>query len=123
MSTDRVKYFSLTLTLMLSERLDKLKWSLDLYEPMDVITQCEIVGEAVANGGPYMENYEGLALYLGVSKNHVYKMSRIHSDLVDEAKEYFRYSEYQPHTAFKVACLSPEKQRQWVTRKGQSFSI
>ena len=104
------------------ERLEWLKRSLDLYEPMDVITQCEIVGEAVALGAPYMENVEGLALYLGVSKNHVYKMSRIHSDLIDEAKEYFRDSGYQPHTAFKVACLSPEKQRQWVARKGQSFS-
>ena len=102
----------------MDNRVAKLKRSLDLYEPMDVITQCEIVGEVVAVGAPYMENVEGLALYLGVSKNHVYKMSRIHSDLVDEAKEYFKDSGYQPHTAFKVACLPPEKQRQWVAQKG-----
>ena len=105
----------------MSERLNKLKRSLDLYEPMDVITQCEIVGEAVALGAPYMENVEGLALYLGVSKNHVYKMSRIHSDLVDEAKEYFKDSGYQPHTAFKVASLSPEEQLEWVEERRKVF--
>ena len=105
----------------MDNRLVKLKRSLDLYEPMDVITQCEIVGEAVASGAPYMENVEGLALYLGVSKNHVYKMSRIHSDLVDEAKEYFKDSGYQPHTAFKVASLSPEEQRKWVTERRKVF--
>ena len=108
---------------MLSERLDGLKRSLLLYEPMDVITQCEIVGAAVALGAPYMENIEGLALYLGVSKNHVYKMSRIHSDLVKEAKEYFRDSGYQPHTAFKVASLSPEEQRKWVKERRKVFQL
>ena len=107
----------------MSELLERLKRSLYLYEPMDVITQCEIVGEAVALGAPYMENVEGLALYLGVSKNHVYKMSRIHSDLIDEAKEYFRDSGYQPHTAFKVASLSLEEQKKWVNDRTQSFSI
>jgi len=122
MNTDRVKYFSPVLHIMMVKRLDRLKRSLDLYEPMDVITQCEIVGEAIVPGAPYMENIEGLALFLGVSKNHVYKMSRVHSDMVSEVKDFFKYSQYQVHTAFEVACLSPEKQRQWVVRKGQSFS-
>ena len=107
----------------MSERLEQLKRSLNLYEPMDVITQCEIVGEAVASGAPYMENVEGLALYLGVSKNHVYKMSRIHSDLIDEAKEYFRDSGYQPHTAFKIASLSSEEQRKWVAERNKFFQL
>lgn len=105
------------------ERLKQLKRSLDLYEPMDVITQCEIVGEAVAPGAPYMENIEGLALFLGVSKNHVYKMSRIHSDLIDEAKEYFKDSGYQPHTAFKVASLSPEEQQKWIYERRKVFQL
>ena len=98
-------------------QLERLKQSLLLYDPMDVITQCEIVGEAVAPGAPYMENVEGLAVYLGVSKNHVYKMSRVHNDMVPEVKDFFRYSDYQVYTAFEVACLSPEKQRQWVAKK------
>ena len=102
----------------MNNRLVKLKRSLDLYEPMDVITQCEIVGEAVALGAPYMENIEGLALFLGVSKNHVYKMSRVYSNMVSEVKDFFKHSQYHVHTAFEVACLSPEKQRQWVIRKG-----
>ena len=96
------------------DRIDDLKRSLILYEPMDVITQCDIVGEAVADGAPFMENYEGLALFLGVSKNHVYKMNYVYKNMVDEVKEYFRHSDYQVHTAFNVASLSQEEQLWWV---------
>ena len=96
------------------DRLDDLKRSLVLYEPMDVVTQCEIVGEAMANGGPYMENYEGLALFLGVSKNQVYKMNCVHKNMLDEVKEYFRCSDYQVYTAFNVASMSHEEQLWWV---------
>ena len=101
-------------------QLEQLKRSTALYEPMDVITQCEIVGEAMATGAPYMENYEGLALFLGVSKNKVYQMKRIYDNMVDEAKEYFREADYQVHTAFLVSMMTEEKQLEWIKEK--SFS-
>src|SRR4030042_1111773 len=93
------------------QRLEQLKTVLTTYEFIDVIDQCKVVGEALGKGAPYMENVEGLALYLGVSKNHVYKMGRVHTDMVDEVKEYFRGSGFQVHTAFLVASMNPDETR------------
>src|SRR4030042_7142416 len=96
------------------QRLEQLKTVLTTYEHMDVIDQCKIVGEALGKGAPYMENVEGLALYLGVSKNHVYKMGRVYTDLTPEAKEYFRGSDYKVNTEFLVASMNPDETRRWV---------
>jgi len=105
----------------LHQKLEQLKKVLKTYEFMDVIDQCKIVGEALGKGAPYMENVEGLALYLEVSKNHVYKMGRVHTDMVDEAKEYFRGSGFQVHTAFQVASMAPDEQRRWVAERRKVF--
>ena len=95
-------------------RLELLRRSLHGEDELDVITQCEIVAEATANGAPYMENLEGLALYLELSKNHVYKMMRVARDLLPELKDYFAATAYQPHTAFNVSRLDAEGQRRWL---------
>lgn len=101
----------------LHQRIEQLKRVLTTLEYMGVIEQCEIVGLALGKGAPYMENVEGLALYLGMSKNHVYKMGRVHTDMVDEVKDYFRGSIYQVHMAFTVASFTPEKQREWLRKR------
>ena len=81
---------------------------------MDAVTQCEVVAEATANGAPYMENLEGLAVFLKVSRNHVYKMMRAGRDLHPRLKEYFRGSGHQPYTMFNVSRLSHAEQLEWL---------
>lgn len=83
-------------------------------EYLDIVSQCEIVAEAMASKAPYMENYEGLALYLGVSENKVYQMNYIHHNLIQSLKEWFRKSSYKCHTAFLVSRLTPEEQEEWL---------
>ena len=99
---------------MLSERLDQLKRSLNAGEHLDIISQCEIVAEAMAPRAMYMENYEGLALFLGVSDNKVYQMNYIHYNLIPSLKEWFRKSKYKCHTTFLVSRLTPSEQEEWL---------
>ena len=111
---------------MASINLYKLKQSLHEDDSLDIITQCEIVGEAMAPWAPYMENYEGLALFLEISDNKVYQMNYIHHNLLPSLKEWFRESKYKCHTTFMVSRLSPEKQEEWLRdaeKRQQSFSL
>lgn len=99
---------------MASISLYKLKASLSGDSSLDIISQCEIVAEAMMPYAPYMENSEGLALFLGVSDNQVYKMNYIHHNMLPTLKEWFRDSKYKCYTAYTVSRLTPEKQEQWL---------
>ena len=103
-----------------SDRLSLLKSSIHEREPPNILFQCRIVHEALSPGAPFMENVEGLAIYLGVSEGKVSQMRKIHTSLVDEAKEYFGGSTYSVFTAYRVASMTPGEQKAWV--KAKSFS-
>ena len=78
---------------------------------MNIIEQCRIIAEALGPGGVFEEDKYSLAEYLGIGQSKVYKMQRIHLDMLPEVKEWFKATEYQSNTAYEVATLSAEAQR------------
>ncbi len=99
---------------MSTERLELLKLALHPAEPMDIIEQCEIVAEALSFTGAYIENNEGLALYLEISESKVYQMNYIHHNMIDPLKNWFRGTVYQCHTTYDKAKLTPEAQLEFI---------
>lgn len=94
--------------------LERLKKALHPEKNINIIEQCEIIAEALSEDGDYYENREGLAIYLEISPNKVYKMLRINRDMIPEAKEWFRGTEYQVNTAYDVAALDILAQDSWL---------
>ena len=75
---------------------------------INVVDQCRIVAENIDSG---LFKPTGLARYLGLSDNKIYKMRRIHKDLIPEAKEWFSRTLYQTNMAYGVASMKPEEQK------------
>ena len=98
----------------INERLEHLKKTLHPAEKLNIITQCEIIAEAMAPGGLYEENREGLAIFLEISPSLVYQMNRIYHVMIPELKEYFRETDYQCHTTYDKASLSPRAQQKYL---------
>ena len=96
------------------KKLNLLKRALHPEKQINIIDQCEIVAQAAAYGSPYENDLEGIATYLEISKNKVYKMSYTAKHMIPELKEWFRETEYQGHTAYDKATLSPEAQREFL---------
>ena len=105
----------------LEEKLIQLRKAIHPEQPMDIITQCEIVTEALSFGSPYEEDVSGLAEYLGVSYNQVYKMNYITENMIPELKEWFHGTQYQCHTTYDRATL-PVK-AQWEFMKGMNILV
>jgi len=95
----------------MNKDLERLRKALHPEKPMNIIEQCRIVAEALGSGGDFEENKYGLAEYLGIGQSKVYKMQRIHTDMMPEVKEWFMKSDYQANTAYEVAALVGEAQR------------
>ena len=93
------------------KKLAYLKRTLRPEEKLNIIDQCEIVADALAWGAAYDEDKAGLAAFLDISPNKVYKMQYTHHHAVPELKTYLRGTEYQAHTAYKFAVMDPESQR------------
>ena len=98
----------------LDERLILLRKAIHPEAPMDIITQCEIVTEALQFGSPYEESISDLAEYLGVSYNQVYKMNYITENMIPSLKEWFRGTPYQCHTTYDRATLPVEAQEEFI---------
>lgn len=98
----------------MNPKLELLKQALHPEKPMNIIDQCEIVGEALASGGEFAMNGRKLAGFLGISINKVYKMNRVCTDMIPEAKEIFRAVNYQANSAYAVASQTKEGQIQFV---------
>ena len=96
------------------EKLDHLKRTLHPEEQLNVIDQCAIVAEALGEGSVFEGDKEGVALYLDISENQVYKMNFTHHNTLHEMKEYLRKTEYRPHTAYKFAVMPHGAQREFL---------
>ena len=103
---------------MSNERLNHLKKALLPEKQINIIDQCEIVAEALSFTGDYVENLEGLAIFLEVSESKVYQMNFIHHNMIPELKDYFRTTEYQCHTTYDNATQSEESQRRYAETEG-----
>ena len=99
---------------MSNERLDLLKKALHPEKQINIINQCEIVAEALAEGSDYEENGEGLAVYLEISESKVYQMNYIHHNMLPELKTWFKATEYQCHTTYDKAKLPPMAQEEFL---------
>ena len=75
---------------------------------INVVDQCRIVAENIDSG---LFKPTGLARYLGLSENKIYKMRRIHKDLIPEAKQWFMNTKYQANMAYGIAAKKPETQK------------
>lgn len=75
---------------------------------INVIDQCRIVAENIDSG---LFKPTGLARYLNLSENKIYKMRRIHKDLIPEAKLWFMNTKYQSNMAYGIAAKKPEEQK------------
>ncbi len=106
---------------MSNERLEQLKRALHPGVPMDIIEQCEIVAEALSYNGDYVENTEGLALYLEISESKVYQMNYIHENMIDSLKDYFKDTKFQCHTTYDKAKLPQKSQMEFV--KGMNLIL
>jgi len=95
----------------ITEKLEQLKRTLHPEEHLNIVDQCQIVADALGFGSPYDENRDGLAEYLGVSPNLIYKMKYVHDYTLPEMKTYLRKTLYRGHTAYKFAVMSPESQQ------------
>jgi len=93
---------------MSNERLESLKKALHPEKQINIIDQCQIVADALSITGDYIENIEGLAIYLEISESKVYQMNYIHHNMIPELKRHFRASEYQCHTTYDRSKL-PDK--------------
>lgn len=91
-----------------------LKKTLHPEKQMNIIDQCNIIGEALAEGGTYYGNGEGLAIYLEISQSKVYQMHAVYRNMIPELKEWFKSTEYQCRTAYDKAVLTPESQREFL---------
>ena len=89
----------------ITEKLEHLKRTLHPEETLNVIDQCEIVAEALGFGSKYDENRHGLAEYLDVSSNLLYKMKYIHDHAIPEVKAWFRKTTYQGHTTYDLSLI------------------
>ena len=97
------------------EKLDRLKRSIHPEEPLNIVDQCEIIAEALSFGSPLEGDKEGVAMYLGISENQVYKMNFSHHNLIPEMKEYLRKTDYKAHTTYNTfAIMPPEAQREFL---------
>ncbi len=99
-------------------RLEYLKKALHPEKQINIIDQCEIVAEALSFTGDYVENIEGLAIYLEVSESKVYQMNYIHHNMTPELKDYFRTTEYQCHTTYDNAKQSIDQQMALAETEG-----
>lgn len=99
---------------MSNEQLELLKRTLHPEKQMNIIDQCHIVADALAEGGAYYGNKEGLAIYLELSPSKVYQMERVWRDMIPDLKEWFRGTEYQCRTAYDVATLPVEAQGEYL---------
>ena len=97
------------------EKLDQLKQALHPAEKMSIVDQCAIVAEALAHGSPLEGDKEGVAMYLDISQNQVYKMEYSHKNLIPEMKNYLRTTDYKTHTTYDTfALMTPEAQRAFL---------
>ena len=99
----------------MSERLEKLRQSLHPCSPLDVVEQCRLVAEVLAPGGEYVNNKRGLAKFLNISENKIYKMERVHKDALPETKEWLKGSGYETNMAYTLAVLSQGNQRKFLS--------
>lgn len=82
---------------------------------LNVIERCRIVHEALQPGGDFPHHIAGLAKYLEVSHNLVYKMSVIHLKMIEQLKNWMKNTPYDVDKAYQmVAKLTPEDQLQFV---------
>lgn len=96
------------------EKLEHLKRTLHPEEQLNIIDQCAIVAVSLAWGSPFEEDREGLASFLDISPNQVYKMKTIHFQALPEMKEYLRKTDYRAHTAYNLGSMSAESQREFL---------
>jgi uncharacterized protein YihD (DUF1040 family) len=96
------------------EKLELLKKTIHPEKQMNIIDQCQIVATGLGFGSPYEEDTEGLATFLELSNNQVYKMNYTHHHMIPELKKWFSETEYQCHTAYSKAVLSREKQLEFL---------
>jgi hypothetical protein len=75
---------------------------------INVVDQCRIVAENIDSG---LFKPAALARYLNLSDNKLYKMRRIHTDLIPEAKQWFMNTKYQANMAYGIAAKKPEEQK------------
>jgi len=75
---------------------------------INVVDQCRIVAENIDSG---LFKPTGLARYLGLSENKIYKMRRVHAQLIPEAKEWFSHTKYETNTAYEIASKHPDTQK------------
>lgn len=102
----------------IEEKLDHLKKTLHPEKQMDIISQCEIVAEALGYGSKYEDATDVLATYLEISYSKVYQMNYIHNNMLPEVKEWFRGSEFQCHTTYEVSVLPFDLQLEWLEGMG-----
>ena len=99
---------------MVNEKIELLKKTIHPEKQMDIITQSEIVHEALAWGGDFENDVPSLAVYLEISESKVKMMRAIIDKMLPELKDWFRNSTYQCRTAYDKAVLPEEAQRVWL---------
>ena len=96
------------------EKLEYLKRTIHPEEKLKTVDQCAIVAEALSWGSPFEEDREGLASFLDISPNQVYKMKCIHTQAIPEMREYLRKVDYKPHTAYNLASMDVSSQKAFL---------
>lgn len=98
----------------MNPELEDLKKSLHPEVSIDIIGRCRIVAQALSPEGDYPSQQFKLADYLGVSRNLVYKMLKIHTKMIGQLKDWLKTTPYTVDTSYKLSTMDPADQLKFV---------
>lgn len=82
---------------------------------MNIIEQCRIVYEAINNeDSEYYGDRFKLRQLIGVGNNKLDKMIIIHNRMHQDLKEWFKGTDYQMNTAYRIGSLPHKAQLEWL---------